>query len=120
MNYAAVSLTCPLCSNKLGVDFIGKKCPNPECLYKFGRKGLDQKNSSANDKRVLRAVKKAYKDATLNARQLRKEFSLMEEDIAELKADMRYGESRYFREEVASYLRTKKPKNPKQKQLSLI
>jgi hypothetical protein len=108
MNYAAIILTCPLCSNKVGADFIGKKCPNPECLYKFGKKALEQKNSFANDKRVLRLMKKMHKDATLKKSQLKKEFDLSDDDISLIKPYERYGEPRYYREDVAAYLQIKR------------
>ena len=116
MNYAAIILVCPLCSNKVGADFIGKKCPNPECLYKFGKKGLDPMNSLVNDKRVLRLVKKMHKDSTLRKSQLKKEFDLTDEDISQIKFDERYGEPRYYREDVAAYLHKKK-KAPIQRKL---
>ena len=120
MNYAAIILKCPLCSNKIGVDFIGEKCPNPECLYKFGKKKLEMKDKSgANEKRVLRAMRRVYTDSTLKASQLRKEFDLTEEEILDLAPDYQYGDPRYFREHVALYLRNKQ-KKPKQKQLSLM
>ena len=117
MNYAAIVLICPLCSNKVGAAFIGDKCPNPECLYQFGKMRLEKKNSVANDRRVLRMMKRVYRDATLDARGLRK-HGLTDEDISELKADTRYTEPRYFRKEVIAYLRIKKTNKPKQKQLS--
>jgi hypothetical protein len=108
MNYAAIILKCPMCSNKLSLEFIGKKCPNPECLYKFRKGKLDVKGGLANDKRVLRTIKKAYKDATLEKSQLKKEFNLTDEDISCLKSDERYGEPRYYCQDVVAYLRQKK------------
>ncbi len=75
--------------------------------------------SGANEKRLLRVVRKAYMDATLKASQLKKEFDLTDEEISELAPDCQYGDPRYFREHVALYLRNKQ-KKPKQKQLSLM
>lgn len=113
MDYAAIILVCPLCSNKVGASFIGKKCPNPECLYQFGKRALNQQHSLENDKRVLRVFKKMHTDSTLKKSQLKKEFKLNDEDISRLKSDERYGEPRYYRADVAAYLLQKK-KEPTQ------
>ena len=116
MNYAAIILKCPLCSNKLSLEFMGKKCPNPECLYKFGKGKLDVKGGTANERRVLRTVRRVYKDATLKKSKLKTEFNLTDEDISCLKSDESYGEPRYYRQDVVAYLRQKK-NTPAQRKL---
>ena len=63
--------------------------------------------SGANEKRVLRTIKRAYMDGTLKASQIKKEFDLTEEEISELTPDCKYGDPRYFREHVAFCLRNK-------------
>lgn len=109
-------IVCPQCSNKLGVEFYKKCCPNPECTYIFGSRGVEGGHGRSVDVRILRGAKKGYRIATMSLREVKK-LGFTTEEIATLTCDTRYGEKRYFRDEVVIAARRKIKQNLAQRRL---
>lgn len=110
-------VVCPQCGNRLGVEFYKKRCPNPECTYIFGSKGVEVGHGRLVDVRILRGAKKGYYSATLTAQEIKKSFGLSKDEINNLTCDTRYGKKRYFKDEVAIAAKGKIKDNLAQRRL---
>lgn len=100
------TIRCLKCSNILGVEYTGKKCPNPSCDYVFASKQTEL--SGWHAKRLLRLAKREYLAATLSARELKAQYDLDKEDIAKLPSSDKYGKIRYARSDVSDFIKKRK------------